>query len=447
MDGSGLFRWGFGRGCSSVFPKTRVELGRRNEISARLLYGTIPVTLLCRRIFVERLLPYRLNRQVSFSHLPTMIPSANLPKTMKAGQGKDYGDIDEMISVEDNVAVPTLASLPESKRKTKMLIKVLAVSLSPGDCRVLSGKTRTFQGPPSFPYVPAGDCCGIVQELPEEGAAENLPFTIGDRVAVRFDGANYGAMGEYALVSTRVADKVPQSMSSDEAAALASATPATVVADRIQPGERVLVLGAGGGVGSHFCQLLRHKGASYVVGTSRSPERLLKAPISVDKAIDYTQEDVWTMQEFIDEPFDAVVDFALGHWPRLVDNYNQGKPLIVKPNSEGGRYITTSPDAATYEIPAIWKMLEIFLFPALWRAAISRTWYRSSLPGYSFAMALPEGRDVMTRTMALAKDNKIRAVMDPQGPFPFTTEGVRKAYRLQESRHIHGKVIVHVADN
>ena len=374
-----------------------------------------------------------------------MIPSAVLPKTMKAAQGKDYGDIDEMISVENNVAVPTLSSLPESKRKTKMLVKCLAVALAPGDCRVLSGKTRNFQGPPSFPYIPAGDCCGIVQELPEE-ASPDLPFTIGDRVAVRFCGENCGAMGEYAIVSTLVADKVPDSIGSDEAAALASASPATLLADRINPGERVLVLGASGGIGSHFCQLIRHRGASYVVGMSKSPERLTQAPISVNKAIDYTKEDVWTMDEFIEKPFDVVVDLATGHWPRIAEDSSKGKPLIVKPFAQGGRYITTSPDTATYEIPSIWKMMEIFLFPSLWRAAVSRTWYRSSLPGFSYALELPSERDVMTRTMALAKDGKVKAVIDPQGPFPFTTEGVRKAYHLQESRHPHGNVVVHIAD-
>lgn len=370
-----------------------------------------------------------------------------IPLTMKAAQGKDYGDIDEMITVENNVQVPDLASLPPSQRKTKMLIKVLAVALAPGDCRVLSGKTRMFQGPPSFPYVPGGDCCGIALELPQDSSASDLPFKVGDRVAVRFDEKPNGAMGEYAIVSTRIADKVPDSVGSDEAAALASASPATLLADRIHPGERVLVLGAGGGVGSHFCQLIRQRGASYIVGVSNTPGRLTEAPINCDRAIDYTKEDVLTMKEFQQEPFDVVVDFASGTWPRLSEDAYNRRRLVVKPHTMGGRYLTTTPDKPTFEISSIWQMLKIFLFPGVWRAIISRTWHRSRLPAYSYALALPDDREVMTRTMNLAKEGKLNAVMDPRGPFPLSTKGVCQAFRVLESRHGKGKVVVHIADD
>jgi NADPH:quinone reductase-like Zn-dependent oxidoreductase len=52
----------------------------------------------------------------------------------------------------------------------------------------------------------------------------------------------------------------------------------------------------------------------------------------------------------------------------------------------------------------------------------------------------------MTRTMDLARKGTLKPVMNPKGPFPFTTEGVRDAFHVQESRHTQGKVVVHVAD-
>jgi NADPH:quinone reductase-like Zn-dependent oxidoreductase len=66
------------------------------------------------------------------------------------------------------------------------------------------------------------------------------------------------------------------------------------------------------------------------------------------------------------------------------------------------------------------------------------------LPGYTFGTALSSQRTFVTKSMDLFSSQKLKPVME--GPFPFTTEGVRSAFRLQESRHAHGKVVIHVAD-
>ena len=370
--------------------------------------------------------------------------TSDLPKTMRAAQVQDYGDIDEMVSVEDNVPVPCLAELPKKARAKQMIVHTDAVALARGDVRVLSGKTKEIQGPPVLPYIPAGDCCGVVVALPDNDDAKDLPFAVGDRVAVRFDTKNYGALAEYALVSMTVASKVPDNLSSEEAAALASAAPATLMADKyIQGGERVLVVGAGGGVGSHLCQLLRLRGASYIAGVSQSPDRLLEPPIMCDAAIDYTKEDVYSMKEYQDEPFDVIFDLAGRVYQQLEENAEHNLPSIVKTGSEGGCFITTVPPAGpVFEGHSIIGIMNVFLFPVLWKVIQSRLWTRRSLPKYSFALALDSDRAHLIKTLELASSQKLKAVIDPKGPFPFTTEGVRSAFRLQESCHPHGKVIV-----
>ena len=168
---------------------------------------------------------------------------------------------------------------------------VESVSLSPGDWRTLSGKIRGMQGPDRFPY--GGDCCGIAVELLQDETVSNLPYSAGDHVAVRFTGAGpKWALGEYAVVDMTIAEKNSDNVSSNGAAALASASYAIPLANRIRESDkRVLVLGAGGGLGSHFCQLIRQRGAEYVVGVSRSPDRLIKEPLSYDEAMDYNKED------------------------------------------------------------------------------------------------------------------------------------------------------------
>ena len=373
---------------------------------------------------------------------------------MKATQGKDYGDIDEMLSVEE-VAVPHLdddfqpveklhpliQSAIRKDRKTHMILKTLAVALPPGDCRVLSGKTRRFQGPPSFPYIPGGDCCGIVVDPGTNGEY----FQKGDVVAARFTAAPRDAMAEYSRVSASVCEKVDTTKVTPEAAAvLASASPAVVLSEYICPNERVLILGAGGGIGSHFCQLARLQGASYICGVSRAPERLLKSPLSCDDAVDYTQENIYESQKYQQEPFDTIIDLACGGWPELVQNHRNKLPSIVKPACLGGRYITITGDRPTFAGRSLLSLMGLFLFKPLWRATWSRIFTRRSLPTFTSAMCLPDTRDSMTKTLKLANEGKLQTVME--GPFPMTTKGVREAFGTLKSRHAKGKVVVKVAD-
>ena len=185
--------------------------------------------------------------------------------------------------------------------------------------------------------------------------------------------------------------------------------------------------------------------ASYIVGVSRSTDLLLKFPILCDEAIDYTTTDIFSLEKFKQKKFDTVVDLAGGGFGRLEECIKRNEALIVKPASMGGRFITMVPPCGPiFEIHSIWGALKIFLISCLWKAIVSRTWHRSKLPKYTFAMGLPADRSPATRSMDLASNGKLKAVIDPKGPFSFTTEGVRAAFRLQESCHAHGKVVVRV---
>ena len=378
--------------------------------------------------------------------------SFHIPPKMRAAQCTDYGNnFDQILSVpeDETVDTPRLGiDKPPAAFKNEMLIKVLAVALAPGDARVMSGKTREFQGPPSMPYTPGGDVTGIVVATPEETMKGGpCKFRVGDRVAARFMNKPLGMLGEYALCNTAVCGVVPENVSSEDAAALvSSAMVAVLIADRIQEGDRVLIYGAGGGVGSHLCQMARLQGASYVAGVGRDPQRLMEEPISCDYAVDYTKTDPFAVTEWCDKPFAVIIDLGGGGWPALLKNRSSGRPSIVKSAKAKGRYLTTTPDDPIFEIHKFWDMLKIFLFPSLGRAMYSRFGLsRKSLPKYSYVLALPETTDAVTRTLALASENKLVACIDPQGPFPFTSNGVRRAFELQASYHAKGKVVITVS--
>ena len=96
-----------------------------------------------------------------------MPPFNNVAKAsfhMRAAQCTSYSkNIDAIITVHDGIAMPRLGSdAPPAGFHRAMLVRVLSVALAPGDCRVMSGMTREFQSPSSFPYTPGGDICGVV---------------------------------------------------------------------------------------------------------------------------------------------------------------------------------------------------------------------------------------------------------------------------------------------
>lgn len=356
---------------------------------------------------------------------------------MKAVHASDYGSFQNLGLV--NVPKPT--DIP----KGKILIKTHCTALAPGDIRVLSGKTRELQGPPSMPYIPGGDCSGCVVDM-GNASPDDLGYNIGDRIAARFVDGPRGALAEYALVSTAMCEKIPDELSSTEAAALASsATIALSLSKRVKENERVLILGAGGGVGSHLCQLLRLRNVSFIAGVSRNPDRLLNE-LYCDEAIDYTKQDPLEMETWKQKPFDVIIDLASGSWTKLVAMKESGQKLVIKSSLQGGRFLTTSLDEPWYELHGIWPALKKFLFVPLYRAIYSRAfWSRSKLPAFTFAMSLDTDKEIMRETLDLARKGDLKACIDDKGPFPFTKEGIIDAFELQESRHVKGKVIIDIS--
>lgn len=357
---------------------------------------------------------------------------------MKAIQVTEFGSIEHICMVND---IPKPDTIP----KNKVLIKTEAVALAPGDARILSGKTREIQGPGVTPYVPGGDCCGTIVDL-GDASAEDLGFNVGDRVAARFVDGPMDALAEFALVSTQMCDKVPEKVKSTDAAALASSgTVALSLSRRIQEKERVLIFGAGGGVGSHLVQLLRLRNVSYIAGVSQDPDRLI-SELGCDEAIDYTKQDPFSVEKWKENPFDVIIDLASGNWDALLRQMGKkNEHLIIKSSSKGGRFLTTSMDEPWYELHSILPALTKFLCVPMWRALHTRLWNRYSLPSYTFAFSLVNDRAIMRETLQLAEEGKLKACIDPRGPFSFDASSVQDAFKLQFDRHAKGKVVVDIS--
>jgi len=241
---------------------------------------------------------------------------ATAEKTMRAAQVKAFGEIDQVLMMTDSCPIPTLrpplSAVPnagadgeklikkeENKKKKKpvthVLVKVLACSLSPGDCRMLGGYKDIMCTPEklgsSWPYIPGLDVCGEVTELdPNDDSGR---FKVGDRVVGTWDTVGMGGMAEYALVRTDFAATIPKDLtiSDVEGAALAnSASHALNILDRaaVKSGERVLIIGGSGGLGTLLIQLCKSIGASYVCAVSSDTE--LCRSLGAHRAVDYRTE-------------------------------------------------------------------------------------------------------------------------------------------------------------
>lgn len=137
-------------------------------------------------------------------------------------------------------------------------------------------------------------------------------WSVGDEVfGVTAIDTGHGALAEFAVASADKLAPLPAGLSFAEAAALpVSATTAlrAVRAADVQPGQRVLVLGAAGGVGHFAVQIAKSAGA-HVTGACSSSKTALVEALGADEVVDYTARD-----PLGSDPFDAIIDTG-GHRP------------------------------------------------------------------------------------------------------------------------------------
>jgi len=171
---------------------------------------------------------------------------------------------------------------------TGVLVRVHASSINAGDWRRVRAApsiVRAVEGwrRPRNPLL-GGDAAGVVEAV---GSAVTH-LRPGDRAY----GIRTGSFAE--MVNGRSFVRMPANLGFEEAAAvpIAGATALQAVRDhgRVEPGERVLVNGAGGGVGSMVVQIAKADGAEVTAVTGPRTLDLVRS-LGADRVIDYTRED------------------------------------------------------------------------------------------------------------------------------------------------------------
>lgn len=100
-----------------------------------------------------------------------------------------------------------------------------------------------------------------------------------------------------------------------------------------------------------------------------------------------------------------------------------------------------------YDGHSVWQILRVFGFPVLGKVLSTLVWPWGR-PRYKFAFGLgiDAKRSQFTELFALIEAGAVKVVLDGGSPRAFTTEEVRAAFKLQESGHAHGKIVVQIAE-
>jgi NADPH:quinone reductase-like Zn-dependent oxidoreductase len=211
---------------------------------------------------------------------------------------------------------------------TEVLVRVAAAGVNPVDWKV---RTRGgFLGEP--PFTVGWDVAGVVEEV----GFGVTRFAPGDRVfgMPRFP-REAAAYAEYVTSPSRQLVRIPDGLAEVEAAALPLAGltswQALVETADVQPDQRVLVLGAAGGVGHLAVQIAKARGA-HVIGTARSAKHAFLADLGADEAVDYTSEAVEERVSDVDVVLDLVGDESSA---RAVRTLRDGGIFVAVPSGAG----------------------------------------------------------------------------------------------------------------
>lgn len=207
----------------------------------------------------------------------------------------------------------------------QLVVRVVAAALNPADWKIVEGRFP-FLFLPKRPFVPGCEAAGTVEAMD----ARVSGFRVGDEVIVS-TGLG-GALAERAVVSALHVARKPATLSFEKAAAIPAAGQTALQALRDQAGlgsgQRLLVNGAGGGVGTFAVQIGKILGA-HVTAVASAGKLETLGGLGADTLLDYRKVDFTKAREEWDVVFDVVPNRTFGACSRVL--------------SRGGVYVTALP--------------------------------------------------------------------------------------------------------
>lgn len=295
-------------------------------------------------------------------------------------------------------------------KDNEVLIKTFASSVNYGNLVLLKGEpflARFAFGllKPKYP-IPGGDIAGRV-----EAVGKNITqFKPGDDVFGDLSSCGWGAFAEYVSVPVEAIALKPTNISFEEAAAapMAGVTALQSIQDKgkLKEGEKILINGASGGVGTFAVQIAKALGAEVTGVCSTSKIETLRS-LGADYVIDYTKEDFTTKKE--------KYDLILGvNGYQSINAYKRA----LKPN---GRYVMVGGSGA--------QLTQAMLFGPLFSATTNKK---------MGSMLQRANQKDLLFLQKLLDSNKVKPVIEQCYPL---TE-VHEAFRHFEKGSSYGKIVI-----
>ncbi|MBK0090230.1 zinc-binding alcohol dehydrogenase family protein [Erwinia sp. S59] len=297
-----------------------------------------------------------------------------------------------------------------------LLVKIHAIAVNPVDTKVRNG------APTDKPRILGWDAVGVVEAV---GEAVTL-FQPGDEVFYAGDITRAGSYAEYGLVDERIAGHKPRTLSDADAAALplTSLTAWELLFDRLEvqaeDNAALLIIGAGGGVGSILTQLARKLTNLTVIGTASRPEtaewvRSLGAHHVVNH-----QQPLGEQLAAIGYPqvrYVASLTHTDSYYPQLVDVLApQGKLALID-------------DPETLDVVPL-KRKAISLH---WELMFTRSLFQTS--------DMQRQHDILQRVSQLIDDQTLKTTAGEHHGI-INAANLRKAHALIESGRARGKIVL-----
>ncbi|MEL7525606.1 MAG: zinc-binding alcohol dehydrogenase family protein [Pseudomonadota bacterium] len=318
---------------------------------------------------------------------------------------------------ESFIDVELAKPVPEGR---DLLVAVKAVSVNPVDTKVRAPKDTVEE----TPRVLGWDAAGIV----EAAGPEATLFKPGDEVYYAGDITRAGSNSEYQLIDERIVGVKPKTLGFAEAAALPLTTLTAYESffDRLgidrdggNAGESILIIGAGGGVGSIGIQLAKAAGLKIIATASRPETSAWVKELGADHVVNHRQDMVAQVRAIGFETVDHIAIFNdMRHWETAVE--------LIRP--QGG--IVTIDDT---NLPMPMDKMKMKAASLHWEFMFARAMVQTP--------DMIEQHRLLTYVAGEIDAGRIRTTLDTVLS-PINAENMRKAHALIETGTAKGKIVL-----